>query len=132
LPDDRHSRLAIHAVIFLTIGVDEVFQMDNRKNGFNLREFLQTSEKAPGTLYLTFFVPVCHENRASRLILFKEGYSMKFGKACCALRNPGPVSNIERSCANRGIDNEKAIGKLDKSRRSSGFTKKFGKNLAKR
>jgi hypothetical protein len=29
-----------------------------------------------------------------------------------------------------GIDNEKAIGKLDKSRRSNGFTKRFGKNLA--
>jgi hypothetical protein len=38
---------------------------------------------------------------------------MNFGKACCALS-----------------DNEEAIGKLDKSRRSNGFTKRFGKNLA--
>jgi hypothetical protein len=30
-----------------------------------------------------------------------------------------------------GIDNEKAIGKVDISRRSIGFTKRFGKNLAK-
>lgn len=47
-------------------------------------------------MYLTFFFPVCHENRPSRLILFMEGYSMKFGKACRELRNPGPGSNIER------------------------------------
>jgi hypothetical protein len=52
---------------------------------------------------------------------------MKFGKAYRALRNPGPGSNIERLPAN-----EKAIGKLDKSRRSNGFTKRFGKNLATR
>jgi hypothetical protein len=55
---------------------------------------------------------------------------MKFGKACCALRNPGPGSNIERLPCYTGIDNEKAIGKFDKSRRSNGFTKRFGKNLA--
>ena len=55
---------------------------------------------------------------------------MKFGKACCALRNPSPGSNIERLPCYTGIDNEKAIGKLDKSRRSNGFTKRFGKNLA--
>jgi hypothetical protein len=39
-------------------------------------------------------------------------------------------SNIERFPGYTGIDNEKAIGKLDKSRRSNGFTKRFGKNLA--
>jgi hypothetical protein len=55
---------------------------------------------------------------------------MKFGKACCELRNPGTGSNIERFPCDKGIDNEKAIGKVDKSRRSSGFTKRFGKNLA--
>ena len=55
---------------------------------------------------------------------------MKFGKACCELRNPGPGSNIERLPCYRGIDNEKAVGKLDKSKRSNGFTKRFGKNLA--
>ena len=55
---------------------------------------------------------------------------MKFGKACCELRNPGPGSNIESLPCYTGIDNEKAIGKLDKSRRSNGFTKRFGKNLA--
>ena len=55
---------------------------------------------------------------------------MKFGKACCALRNPGPGSNIERLPCSTGIDDEKAFGKLDKSRRSNGFTKRFGKNLA--
>jgi hypothetical protein len=63
-------------------------------------------------------------------MLFKEGYSMKFGKACRALRNPGPGSNIERLPFYTGIENEKAIRKLDKSRRSNGFTKRFGKNLA--
>ena len=57
---------------------------------------------------------------------------MKFGKACCELRNPGPGSNIERLPSFAGIDNDTAIGKLDKSRRSDGFTKRFGKNLAKR
>ena len=57
---------------------------------------------------------------------------MKFGKACCALRNPGPGSNIEWLPCYTGIDHEKAIGKLDKSRRSNGFTKRFGKNLAKK
>ena len=41
-------------------------------------------------------------------------------------------SNIERLPYYAGIDHEKAIGKLDKSRRSNGFTKRFGKNLAKR
>ena len=56
---------------------------------------------------------------------------MKFGKACCELRNPGPGSNIDRLPCYTGIDNEKAIGKLGKSRRSNGFTKRFGKNLAK-
>jgi hypothetical protein len=63
-------------------------------------------------------------------MLFKEGYSMKFGKACRALRNPGPGSNIDRLPFYTGIENEKAIGKLDKSRRSNGFTMRFGKNLA--
>ena len=51
--------------------------------------------------YIDFFVHVCHENRPSRLILFKEGYSMKFGKARCELRNPGPGSHIERLPATR-------------------------------
>jgi hypothetical protein len=55
---------------------------------------------------------------------------MKFGNACCELRNPGPGSNIERLLCCAGIDNEKAIGKLDKSWRFNGFTKRFGKNLA--
>ena len=55
---------------------------------------------------------------------------MKSGKACRALRNPGPGSNIERLPCYTGIDNEKAIGKRDKSRRSNSFTKRFGKNLA--
>jgi hypothetical protein len=55
---------------------------------------------------------------------------MKFGKACCELRNPGHGSNIERLLCYAGIDNEKAIGKLHKSRRSKGIPKKFGKNLA--
>jgi hypothetical protein len=55
---------------------------------------------------------------------------MKFGKASCELRNPGPGSNIDRLRGYTGVENEKAIGKLDKSRRSDGFTKKFGKNLA--
>ena len=41
-------------------------------------------------------------------------------------------SSIERLPYYGGIDNEKAIGKLHKSRRSNGFTKRFGKNLAKR
>ena len=57
---------------------------------------------------------------------------MKFGKRYCALRNPGRRSNIERLLCYTGIDNEKATGKPDKSRRSKGFTKRFGKNLAKR
>ena len=56
---------------------------------------------------------------------------MKVPKACCGLRNPGSGSNIERLPCHTGIDNEKAIGKLDKSKRSNGFTKGFGKNLAK-
>jgi hypothetical protein len=55
---------------------------------------------------------------------------MKFGKTCCDLWNLGPGSNIESLPCYTGIDNEKAIGTLDKSRRSSGFTKRFGKNLA--
>jgi hypothetical protein len=55
---------------------------------------------------------------------------MEFGNDCCELRNPGPESNIERLPCYTGIDNEKAIGKLDKSWRSNGFTKRFGKNLA--
>ena len=55
---------------------------------------------------------------------------MKFGKASRALRNPGPGSNIERLPCYTGIDNEKAIGKPDKPRRSKDFTKRFGKNLA--
>ena len=54
---------------------------------------------------------------------------MKFQKACCEL-NPGPRSNIDGLRCYTGIDNEKAIGKLDKSKRSNGFTKRFGKNLA--
>jgi hypothetical protein len=37
---------------------------------------------------------------------------MKFGKPCCAWRNPRPGSNIERLPCCTGIDNEKAIGKL--------------------
>ena len=37
---------------------------------------------------------------------------MKFGKACCELRNPGPGSNIEKLPCYAGIDNEKAIGKV--------------------
>jgi len=41
---------------------------------------------------------------------------MKFGEACCALRNPGPGWNIDRLPCYTGIHNEKAIGKLDKSR----------------
>ena len=57
---------------------------------------------------------------------------MKFGKACCELRNPGPGWNIGRLPCYTGIDNEKAIDKLDKSKRSNGFTKRFGKNLVKR
>ena len=56
---------------------------------------------------------------------------MKLGKACCALRNPCPRSKIEGLPCYTGIDNEKAIGGLDKSGRSNGFTKRFGKNLAK-
>ena len=55
---------------------------------------------------------------------------MKFGKACSELRKPSPGSNIERLPCYTGINNEKAIRKLDKSRRSNGFTKRFGKNLA--
>jgi hypothetical protein len=55
---------------------------------------------------------------------------MKFGKACFALRNPDPGSNIERLPCYTRIDKE--ISKLDKSRRSNGFTKRFGKNLATR
>jgi hypothetical protein len=43
-----------------------------------------------------------------------------------------PDRNIERLPCYTGINNEKAIGKLDKSRRCSDFTKRFGKNLAKR
>src|SRR5262249_37686559 len=73
----------------------------------SLREFLQTSRKAPGTLYLTFFVPVCHENPPPRLILFKEGYSMKFGKACCALRKSRPRIENSLPCYT-GIDHEKS------------------------
>jgi hypothetical protein len=57
---------------------------------------------------------------------------MKFGKRYCALRNPGRRSNIERLLCYTGIDDEKAIGKFDKSRRSNGFTKRFGKNLQTR
>jgi hypothetical protein len=57
---------------------------------------------------------------------------MKLGKTCCALRNPGSGSNVEILPCYTGIDNEKAVGKLDKSRRSNGFTQRFGKNLAKR
>jgi hypothetical protein len=48
---------------------------------------------------------------------------MKLGKTCCALRNPGSGSNIEILPCYTGIDNEKAIGKLDKSRRSNGSRK---------
>ena len=55
---------------------------------------------------------------------------MKFGKACCELRNPSP--HIERLPCYTGMDNERAIGRLQKSRRFKGFTKRFGKNLAKR
>ena len=54
---------------------------------------------------------------------------MKFGKACCGLRKSGPRIEHRLPCYT-GIDNAKAIGKVDKSRRSSGFTKRFGKNLA--
>jgi hypothetical protein len=39
---------------------------------------------------------------------------MKFGNACCELRIPSPGSNIERLPCYTGIDNEKAIGKVDK------------------
>ena len=55
---------------------------------------------------------------------------MKFGKGRCELRNPSP--DIERLPCDTGIDNEKAIGNPHKSRRSKGFTKRFGKNLANR
>jgi hypothetical protein len=41
-----------------------------------------------------------------------------------------PDPNIEGLPCYTGIDDEKAIGKLDKSKRSNGFTKRFGKNLA--
>ena len=55
---------------------------------------------------------------------------MKFGKARCELRNPGPgVEHRELPCYS-GFDDEKAIGKLDNSRRSNGLTMRFGKNLA--
>jgi hypothetical protein len=46
------------------------------------------------------------------------------------IEDSSPGSNIERLPCYTGIENEKAIGKLDKSRRSNGFTKRFGKNLA--
>lgn len=55
---------------------------------------------------------------------------MKFGKACSELRNLGPGSNIERLPCYTAMDSEKAIGTLGTSKRSNGFTKRFGKNLA--
>jgi hypothetical protein len=56
---------------------------------------------------------------------------MKFGEACCELRNPSLGSNIERLPGYAGIDNEKAMANSIKSRRANGFTKRFAKNLAK-
>jgi hypothetical protein len=47
---------------------------------------------------------------------------MKFGKAYCELRNPGPGSNIESLPCYTGIGNERAIG-IDKSMRSNGFNR---------
>ena len=55
---------------------------------------------------------------------------MKFGKACCELRNPGSGSNIERLPCATGIDNEKAIGKLHKIKEVQRFQQiwqEFGK-----
>ena len=55
---------------------------------------------------------------------------MKFGKACCGVEESRPRIEHREVLCYTGIDSEKAIGKLDKSRRSNGFTKRFGKNLA--